>query len=240
MIHDFDYSNLSPRPPGRVIQMLGTVLPGVRRVQEQTQPYAERWAQANVAALQRSGPLWVALGDSMTQGIGASDYDRAWVGQLSDRLRADGWEHRVVNLSVSGARVAEVLEHQIRALDALTQAEGAPALVTCIAGSNDIVSPRLSRGLVDRFEALLDRLPRHAVVSNLPNPHQEARQIDALLQQRQREGGLVLADMLRDGPRSWRGKLAPDKFHPNDRGYAEMSVAFERALDRSGLTSRDR
>ncbi len=240
MIHDFDYSNLSPRPPGRVVKLLGTVLPGVRRVQDQTQPYAQRWAEANVAALQRSGPLWVALGDSMTQGIGASDFDQGWVGQLSDRLRADGWQHRLVNLSVSGARVNEVLEHQVPALDALTEAEGAPALVTCIAGSNDIVSPRWSRGLGERFEALLDRLPHHTVVSNLPNPTREANRVRDLVAARARTGQVVVADMRAEGPRSWRGMLAADTFHPNDVGYAAMADVMQRAMERAGLPEAHR
>ena len=38
------------------------------------------------AALAADGPLWVAVGDSMSQGIGASAPDRGWVGQLAEHL----------------------------------------------------------------------------------------------------------------------------------------------------------
>jgi len=82
---------------------------------------------------------------------------------------------------------------------------------------------------------MLDRLPEGALVSNLPNPHREARAVDAMLRERADAGRLVLVDMRRDGPRSWRGRLASDKFHPNDRGYAEMATVVERAVDRAGL-----
>ena len=235
----FTYSNVSDRPPGRLISVAGVFLPGVRAVQREVGPYAAAWERDNAEAVRSTGPLWVAIGDSMTQGIGATAHDRGYVGQLSEQLTHQNWRHRLVNLSVTGARVEDVLDRQLPALEALMASQGAPALVTAVIGSNDIFVRRYRERLLERFTEMLDRLPQGAVVSNLPNPHQEARQIDEMLQRRQREGRLVLADMLRDGPRSWRGKLAADKFHPNDRGYAEMAAAFERAFDRSGLTSLD-
>jgi hypothetical protein len=101
---DFDYSNRSERPRGPVLSALSTAFPGVRSVQEQVLPYAVWWESHNRVAVGGDGPLWVALGDSMTQGIGASAPDRGWVGQLSERLAVRGWDHRVVNLGVNGAR----------------------------------------------------------------------------------------------------------------------------------------
>ena len=210
----------------------------IREVQAQTEPYAAAWRRANQAALTATGPLWVALGDSMTQGIGASAYDRGWVGQLSERLRAGGWDHRLLNLSVTGARVDDVLEAQLPALDAAVRSTVPAALVTVVIGSNDVVSPRHRHGLADRFAAMLDRLPDGAVVMNLPNPHREARRVDALLRDRAASGSIAVADMRGEGPRSWRGLLAPDSFHPNDRGYAAMADVVEHELLRAGLPAR--
>jgi lysophospholipase L1-like esterase len=51
---------------------------------------------------------------------------------------------------------------------------------------------------------------------------------------REREGRLVVADMRAHGPRSWRRKLAADKFHPNDAGYAAMARVFDVALGLEG------
>jgi hypothetical protein len=73
---------------------------------------------------------------------------------------------------------------------------------------------------------------------NLPNPHREARRVDALLRARAGAGQVVLADMRTEGPRSWRGLLAADSFHPNDRGYAAMADVAEHALRRAGLPER--
>ena len=126
MVYDFDYSNHSHRPRGPVVSTLSTLVPAVRAVQEQVQPYAVWWESHNRVAASGRGPLWVALGDSMTQGIGASAPDRGWVGQLSRRLVARGWDHRLVNLGVNGARVEDLLDRQLPVLEALT-AEGTPA-----------------------------------------------------------------------------------------------------------------
>ena len=238
MIIDDALADLGPRPPGPVVQVLGRVFPGIREVQAQTEPYAAAWAQSNQAALRTTGPLWVALGDSMSQGIGASAFDHGWVGQLSTRLRGAGWTHRVLNLSVTGARVEDLLDTQLPALDAAVRSAGPAALVTVVVGSNDVVSPRYRRGLADRFAELFDRLPAGAVVMNLPNPHREARRVDALLRERAATGRVVVADMRGEGPRSWRGLLAPDSFHPNDRGYAAMADVVEHALHRAGLPER--
>jgi len=237
MAPEFDYSNRSERPRGPVLSALSTAFPGVRAVQEQVLPYAVWWESHNRVAAGGDGPLWVALGDSMTQGIGASAPDRGWVGQLSGRLAVRGWDHRVVNLGVNGARVEDVLDRQLPALETLATGSQTPALVTVVIGSNDVVVRRHRRGLVERFAAMLDRLPEGALVSNLPNPHREARAVDAMLRDRADAGRLVLVDMRRDGPRSWRGRLASDKFHPNDRGYAEMATVVERAVDRAGLVA---
>jgi lysophospholipase L1-like esterase len=232
---DFDYSNRSHRPRGPVLSALSTAFPGIRSVQEQVLPYAGWWESHNRVAAAGGGPLWIALGDSMTQGIGASAPDRGWVGQLSERLIVRGWDHRIVNLGVNGARVEDVLDRQLPALESLATDGQTPTLVTVVIGSNDVVVRRHRRGLVERFAAMLDRLPEGALVSNLPNPHREARAVDAMLRARADAGHLVLVDMRRDGPRSWRGRLASDKFHPNDRGYAEMATVVERAVDRAGL-----
>lgn len=238
----FEYDNTSERPPGAVMRMLSTVLPGVARVRSQTEPYAAAWRAANAVALAQEGlaspSLWVALGDSMTQGIGASSPDRGWVGQLADHLAAAGRPHRVVNLSVTGARVQDAIDQQLPALRDLMDAGLTPDLVTVVIGSNDVVSPRLRTGLTERFTELLDGLPEGAVVANLPNPHREARRVEAVLRRREHDGRLVVADMRAHGPRSWRGRLAADKFHPNDAGYAAMAHVFDVALGLHGPEPR--
>lgn len=220
----FDYSNLSGRPPGPVLSIAARLLPGVREVQAQVEPYARAWEEHNRAAVQSDGPLWVVLGDSMAQGIGASAYDRGWPGQLAERLP----RHRLVNLSVSGGRLTDLLERQIPAMDAL----GEPELVTVIVGSNDLISRRLREALPARLAEVLRRLPPGSVVGTQPGGRSSALEFNRLVDEAAAERGLVIAEFRDRRMRSWKGKLSIDHFHPNDLGYAGMAKIVAEALDR--------
>lgn len=223
----FDYSNLSGRPPGRFVSLAARVVPGVQTVQDQVEPYAHAWREHNTAALTATGSLWVALGDSMTVGIGASAPDRGWVGQVL--ARHPGW--RVVNLAMSGGRVRDVLDRQLPALEALG---ATPDLVTVLIGSNDLFSAELRPHLLDDMATLLERLPRGAVVGNQPGTHAPASEVNALIDEAVAARGLVLADFRTPVMRTWRGRLAADHFHPNDTGYAGMAQIFDDAVEWGG------
>jgi lysophospholipase L1-like esterase len=224
-VSELEYANLTGRPRGRFVQAASLLLPGIRRVQDQVAPYAASWHEWNRAALERSGPLWVALGDSMTLGIGAPRFDAGWVGQLYPRLATRGY--RLVNLAASGARTDDVLNQQLSALQRL---EVRPDLVTVLIGSNDLIQRSHRAELVSNFAELLDRLPAGSVVANLPGGQPSAVQIDRLI--RAAAPRIVLADMRTPHTSSWRGKLADDRFHPNERGYAELAAVFARAIER--------
>ena len=217
----FEFSNLSGRPPGRFVALASLVNRGVREVQEQIVPYAAAWQRHNTAALEADGPLWVALGDSMTVGIGASAHDRGWVGQLATRM--PGW--RVVNLGISGGRVRDVIDRQLPVLERL-----APDLVTVLIGSNDIMNPRYRTQLPAEQAELLRRLPAGAAVGNQPGGFAAALEFNRQIDDAVRDRGLVLAEFRDPRTRHWAGKLAADHFHPNDRGYAGMAEIFEEAL----------
>ena len=69
----------------------------------QVAPYARSWEDANRLAREVVGPLWVALGDSAAQGVGADSYDQGHVGQLRRLLEArDGIPSRVINPNAVG------------------------------------------------------------------------------------------------------------------------------------------
>lgn len=223
MTTEFDYSNLSGRPSGPVLRLLSRVLPGVRSVQDQVEPYAQAWQEHNRAALAADGPLWVALGDSLTVGIGAASHDRGWVGQLASRM--PGW--RVVNLAVSGGRVRDVLDRQLPALEALGQE---PDLVTLLIGNNDLVSPRLRPALPGDLAELLRRLPPGSVVGNQPATYSAALEVNRLIDDAVAEHGLRLAELRVPRTRNWSGKLAADHFHPNERGYEGLAAVFGEAI----------
>src|ERR1700686_3409832 len=110
-----EYDRVGRRRAGWFVRLSARLSPGVRKVQAEIGPYARAWEEVNAATLSTTGPLWVALGDSMSQGIGASRYDCGWVSQLQMLLDQAGRPYRVLNLSVYGARVDDVLTRQLPA-----------------------------------------------------------------------------------------------------------------------------
>ena len=205
--------------------------PGVRKVHAQVARYAAEWERANGAAIRAAGPLWVVLGDSTAQGIGATTWAEGYVGQLLRALN-DGAERpwRVVNLSKSGARAADVVDRQLPALEA----QGTPAdLVTCAIGANDVV--RRTRGpvLEQQLRAIMAGLPDRSVIATVPQGLNRARTeaVNRLLKAEAPAAGLVVADVWAHSGPPWHGKLAEDGFHPGVLGYAEWAAAFAEALD---------
>jgi lysophospholipase L1-like esterase len=217
-----------PSLVGRVARIL---LPGVRHVHAQVAPYAALWDTANAAALKAAGPLWVVLGDSTAQGIGAPSYDQGYVGQLRRRLdeeRGVDGPWRVLNWSRSGARVQDVLRDQLPRLEALGVE---PDLVTCAIGANDIYRTPLERILAGMRE-VIRRLPAGAVIATIPQGlrPQKAVAVSNVIRTEGAAAGLVVADVwARTGP-PWRGKFAEDNFHPGVQGYADWTAAFADAL----------
>ncbi|WP_326953715.1 MULTISPECIES: SGNH/GDSL hydrolase family protein [unclassified Amycolatopsis] len=203
----------------RLLDVSAKVVPGIGRVRAQKEPFALAWAAANRVALESGRPLWVALGDSMTQGIGAHDVDGGWVPRLNARL---GEPFAVVNLSASGARVQDVLDDQLPRLPAT------PALVTVLVGANDMLTRGRRRDVPARFEALLDRLPPgRSVVATLPQGNTQALAVNALLDRAGAAGRIDVADLRGPALGPLRGSLADDWFHPNDVGYERMAGLFE-------------
>ncbi|MGA8851331.1 MAG: SGNH/GDSL hydrolase family protein [Aeromicrobium sp.] len=216
----FDYSNLSGRPPGPFISLASRVLRGVRDVQAQVVPYAEAWQAHNRAAFEADGPLWVALGDSMTQGIGATAHDRGWTAGVADALP----HHRLINLSVSGGLVTDLLERQVPTMESLGVT---PDLVTVMIGSNDLLNRQARSTLRDDLATLIERLPAGSVMATQPGPRRGATEFNRTITSAPH---LVTAEFRDPRLSSWSGRVAADRFHPNDAGYAAMAQIMREAI----------
>lgn len=184
------------------------------------------------AARKKNGELlYVAVGDSAAQGIGASKPHRGYVGLIADHLHTTtGRTVRIVNLSSSGARLREAIAEQLPALKSLT-----PDVVTVAIGANDIAEfDRL------RFERelreLYDGLPDHALVADVPafyfgKAERNARIANAIVHRVAREYGFTIAPLYtrtrrQTGAKTALRDVAADFFHPNDRGYFVWASAF--------------
>jgi acyl-CoA thioesterase-1 len=76
-------------------------------------------------------PAVLVFGDSLSAGYGI-DVDQSWVSLLQERLEHQGYEHRVINASISG----ETTEGGAARIDAALQAFS-PELVILELGGND-------------------------------------------------------------------------------------------------------
>lgn len=218
----FVFSNLSDRPAGRYVTLARRFLRGVDHVENEIAPYAADWHTHNVAALGQRGPLWVVLGDSLSQGIGASSIEQSWVLQAARMLETDGLHHRVVNLSISGARVMDVVERELPAMRALA---GEPDLVTVLIGSNDVVRHDLRRELLAHYAVLLDQLPAGTLVAVADRPFGVLRDVADLVR-RAAATGAVQAVPARLASRD----RAEDHFHLDDHGYRLVAEDFADAI----------
>ncbi len=198
-------------------------------------PFTNARRRAWARRAQQPGELlYVAIGDSAAQGVGARDLDASYVGLLAARLqRRTGRTVRVVNLSRYGARLADALDRQLPALAALE-----PDLVTVAIGANDMAAYDPER-FADEVGRLLAALPPHTIVADLPCFHFGPREQDAVRASR------VIAELVharrlafaplhrvtekRRGRQSW-AEFTWDQFHPSALGYRVWESAFAGAV----------
>lgn len=180
--------------------------------------------------------LYVAIGDSAAQGIGASLPRRSYVGLVARHLRTrTGRTVRVVNLGISGATVRIAIEKELPRLAKLK-----PDLVTVSIGANDIASfdaVRFERDISELYAAL----PAGSIVADLPSfyflPAEKLVRIgNAIVRGVAAEHGHTVvplhARMKRQGLWGVSTQFAGDLFHPNDRGYRVWASAFLPEIDR--------
>jgi lysophospholipase L1-like esterase len=213
-------------------RLMRTLRPGVAATLGLGSEYRQYWEESNDRARQADGPLWVAVGDSTAQGIGASAPDRGYVGQLLVRLRDEQqrpW--RVLNLSVTGARVADVVRDQVPRINEV----GEPELITCAAGANDVIRFGFRR-VAETLRELIRALPPNAVMATIPQGllPGRTRELNEIIRADAPAAGLRIADAWAHTGPPWQGKYAADDFHPNDTGYGQWCAAFAEAIGLDG------
>jgi acyl-CoA thioesterase I len=222
--HAAEVSGLRAGPFGRWAD-------GVTAMRADCVAFADHWQAHNEQVLRADGPLWVVLGDSTAQGLGAPSPDGGYVGQVLAALRRrSGLPWRVFNLSMSGALIRDVLTSQ------LTRLPPSADLVTCGIGFNDILYNGPGKLFAD-LRALLAAVPDDTVVLDLPVPAGYAGvlglagrpyviRINRTLHEVAASRGLPVAEVSRHFLPPWSGKFAPDCFHPNQDGYRDWSRAL--------------
>jgi lysophospholipase L1-like esterase len=225
---------------------LGRWTDGVAELRAARMEFATYWDIHNDSVLSkrdlalRNGsepdPLWVVLGDSTAQGLGAPGPRGGYVGQTFYELRRTTGRHWcVLNLSVSGALIRDVVAEQLPRLDGQR-----PDLVTCGAGANDILYSAPGK-LFSDLRALLAEVPEDTVMLDLPIlsgfwgivGHMSVpyiSRINRVIREVAAERSLRVAEVSRHFLPPWVGKFSVDHFHPSQDGYRDWSRALVEAL----------
>jgi len=198
-------------------KIAGRVSQGVALVNSTVEPRAQYWDSRNQKNLRNEGPLWIALGDSVTQGIGSSDpstcYASIVLGRLEERT---GQKWRLLNLSMSGARFSDVTKLQI---PLISDHDLKPDLVSTIIGSNDIMWRRGSQKIANDAKSLMESLPEGTYLSRVSQSNRKGRRTaiaDVF------EAMALARNIELFGAWNWptaEDMWAPDRFHPNDDAY---------------------
>ncbi len=191
--------------------------------------YKKFWDKQNLVPDQPNQLLYVALGDSTAQGIGASKPIYSYPYLIKNYLQNQiGRPVKLVNLSVSGAKVNDVTKDQLPKLLGLK-----PDYVTIEIGANDMKSYS-QQTFKEQFTELLKGLPAGSYVSEVPaftgrskgldkNVIEANKQIASLLAlTNMHKVDLYEATMKNKGI----GYFAADYFHPNNRAYKTWAKAF--------------
>jgi acyl-CoA thioesterase I len=202
------------------------------------------WTRGASARMLPSDPdapvMYVALGDSTVEGIGATRSELNYVGRLYARLREVYPNARVENLGVGGATSVDVLARQLDRAVAL-----APDLVTLSVGPNDITERVALADYSRNIDAIFGRLASQTravlVVNLLPDlavtPRFRGHEAEAVVGRRSIEfnaaltrlakhHGVVIVDLYEPSRREVPARpelMAGDGYHPSDVGYARWA-----------------
>jgi acyl-CoA thioesterase I len=168
-------------------------------------------------------PVVVALGDSLTAGLGVAR-EEAWPALIEARLRREGYAYRVVNAGVSGDTTAGGL----RRVDWVLRSR--PAVVIVALGANDGLRGQPVGAIRANLVAIVERLTGAGVRVLLagmrlpPNYGVDyTRAFAAAYQEVAGRTGVALMPFLLDGVAADPALTQPDGLHPNAAGHRVMA-----------------
>ena len=168
-------------------------------------------------------PLIVALGDSLTAGLGVG-VDEAYPALLEARLRREGFHYRVVNAGVSGDTSAG----GVRRIDWVLRLS--PAIVIVALGANDGLRGQPPEALRDNLTRIVERARgggAQVLLAGMRVPpnygDQYARAFTAVFPTVAEATGVPLAPFLLEGVAGDARLNQPDGIHPNAEGQRRIA-----------------
>lgn len=185
----------------------------------------------------------VWLGDSTAAGLGATSAEQAIPQRVAAAL---GRPVELTSLAVSGARVDDVIDHQLPAL-----AGTRPDVVLVSVGANDTVHLTSRDAFRDRYRELVASVPEGAELVLLGVPDMGApprlaqplraiaglrgRQLDDVVRSVAADAGATYVDIAGETGPTMRSDtdryFAADRYHPSDDGYELWADAVLAQID---------
>ena len=190
------------------------------------------------AAAAAEPPTVMIFGDSLSAGYGL-DMDQSWAALLQQRLEEQGYEHRVINASISGETTEGGVTRIDKALENFT-----PALIILELGGNDGLRgfpPERIRGNLEKVIGRARESGAEVVLlgiripSNYGARYSEA--FEAVYREVSTASGIDWIEFFMEGVALNDALLQEDRIHPNeaaqplllDNAWPIIRAALERA-----------
>jgi lysophospholipase L1-like esterase len=185
------------------------------------------------------GLTWLAIGDSITNGTGASTYDKSYIYQTRLGLLNAGHPHHLVRASSGGQKSGDMIEfHKSRG------GKCDPDLITIMIGTNDNAQSVGTTTFQTNLGLLIDEVKKRFVVGKgkivlLTIPYAKSTtaygvnvsQYNDVIKSVGSARGIPVCDI---NPAFNSDSFMADDVHPNDNGHAAIAnilIPFLNNLD---------
>lgn len=190
------------------------------------------------AAAAAEPPTVMIFGDSLSAGYGL-DMDQSWAALLQQRLEEQGYEHRVINASISGETTEGGVTRIDKALENFT-----PALIILELGGNDGLRgfpPERIRGNLEKVIGRARESGAEVVLLGIRIPSNYGARYSEAFEAVYREvataSGIDWIEFFMEGVALNDALLQEDRIHPNeaaqplllDNAWPIIRAALERA-----------
>ncbi len=159
------------------------------------------------------GQVVLALGDSITSGVGASAKEKNYIGLLEKRLSV-----QIINRGVSGATSKDIL---ISADNIISEIH--PNIVILLIGGNDILQQVLPQETLNNVREVIRIAQKHgAVVFLIGIQKQQNDAYGVGFEKIAHELGAVYVPDILEGIFG-NSEFMYDEVHPNDKGYLKIA-----------------
>lgn len=180
--------------------------------------------------------LYIALGDSTSTGIGATNPQNSYVWRIKSMYEKKlGKRVRIVNIGFPGAKTQDLIENQLPQLSKYKE----PDLVTVSIGANDSNHDLDPEIILGNLESIIEKLPKGSYVAEIPAIRGKNRDRTVkiniklkLLAARKNINIVPLYEPLLEHINDI-SIYDIDFFHPNNKGYGIWTKTFWSTINKN-------